>query len=276
MGAIEPELSKAEIDRARTKKPEDLGAWELYHRGTAHFYRRSREDLIEAQSYFGRAIATDPSFARAHSGSANTHYYTVMFGYAEAPEDEREAAMAKAQMAVDLDPDDPFAHAILGLVSYVRRPDHAIRALERSLDLNPSSALTHSAMGIALADIGRFDESFGHHNEALRLGQRDPTLPQIMARRSATHYWAGEYEAAVEGMNQVVSHPNARLWLYYAVMAASLVRLGRLDEARTAARQVRELFPGITLNKVRELAYSGTENWDRFVDDLRQAGLTEE
>ena len=147
--------------------------------------------------------------------------------------------------------------------------------MERSQHMNPSSALTHSAMGFALANVGRFDEAFRYLDEAVRLGQRDPTLPQIVARRSATHYWAGEYEAAVEGMNQVVSHPNARLWLYYAVIAASLVRLGRLDEARTAVRQVRELFPGVTLNMVRELAYSGTEIWDRFVDDLRHAGLPE-
>ena len=198
-----------------------------------------------------------------------------MFGYSEAPDDEREAAMAKAQKAVDLDPDDPFAHAILGLVSYVRRSEHAIRALERSLELNPSAALTHSAMGIALADVGRFDEAFRHHDEALRLGQRDPTLPQIMARRAATHYWAGEYEEANEWIKRVVSHPNARLWLYYAMMAASLVQLGRLDDARNAARQVMELFPGVTLNKVRDLAYFGTQKWDRFVDDLRQAGLPE-
>ncbi len=184
--------------------------------------------------------------------------------------------MAKAQRAVDLDPDDPFAYAILGLVSIVRRPERAIRALERSLELNPSSALTLSALGLALSDIGRFEESIKHHDEALRLGQRDPTLPQIMARRSATHYWAGEYEKAIEWMNQVVSHPNAQLWVYYAVMAASLVKLGRIDKARNAARQVQELYPGVTLKKMRELAYSGTENWDHFVDDLRQAGLPEE
>ncbi len=275
VGAIEPELSKAEIERARTKKPDDLGSWELYHRGTAHFYRRSREDLIEAQGYFQRAIGADPNFAPAYAGSANAHYYNVTFGYSDAPEDEREAAMAKAQMAVDLDPDDPFAHAILGFVSYVRRSDHAIRALERSLDLNPSSALTHSGMGFALADVGRFDEAFQHHDEAVRLGQRDPTLPQIVARRSATQYWAGKYEEAIEGMKQVVSHPNARLWLYYAVIVASLVKLGRIDEARNAARQVQELYPGVTLKIVREAAYSGTENLDHFVEDLRKAGLPE-
>ncbi len=276
VGAIEPELSKAEIERARTKKPEDLGAWELYHRGTAHFYRRSHDDFVEAQRYFGRAVNTDPNFASAYSRSAITHHYNVVFGYSEAPNDERESAMAKAQKAIDLDPDDPFAYTILGLVSYVRRSESAIGALEKSLELNPSSAMTHSALGVALADIGRFEESFKHHDEALRLGQRDPTLPQIMARRCASQYWAGEYEAAVTGMNQVVSQPNAQLWVYYAVMAASLVKLGRIDEARNAARQVQELYPGITLKKVRESAYSGTENLERLIDDLRQAGLSDE
>jgi TolB-like protein len=276
VAAIEPELSKAEIERVRTKKPDDLGAWELYHRGTAHFYRRSQKDLVEAQRYFGRAIDTDPNFAPAYSGSSHTHYYSAIFGYSETPNADREAAMEKAQKAIDLDPDDPFAYAILGLVIYVKHPERAIRALERSLELNPSSALTHSALATAFANIGRFDDSFMHHDMALRLGQRDPTLPQIMARRGASHYWAGEHEEAIEWMNQVVSHPNAQLWLYYALMAAPFVQLGRIDEARVAARQVQELHPGITLKKVHEFAFSGTEIWDHFVDDLRQVGLPEE
>jgi adenylate cyclase len=275
VGAIEPELGKAEIERLKTTKPDDLGAWELYHRGSAHFYRRSREDLVEALEFFSRAIAIDPSFAPAYSGSANTHYYSVIFGYSEDPNDDREAAMQKAQKAVDIDPDDPFACAVLGLVSYVKYPDRALRALERSLELNPSSALNHSVLGTVLADIGRFDEAFQQHDMASRLGQRDPTLPQILARRGASHYWAGQYEEAVEWMSQVISHPNAQLWLYHALIAAPLVQLDRTDEARVAGGKVQELFPGITLAKVRECTFSGTSNWDRFVDDLRRVGVPE-
>ena len=128
---------------------------------------------------------------------------------------------------------------------------------------------------MVLADVGRFDESMIHHREAVRIGQRDPTLPLIMGRRSASHYWAGQYEESVEWMKKGVSNPNAQLWQYYAQIAASLVNLDRMDEARNAVERVREINPGINLKTVRDFAFSGTENLDRFVDDLRKAGLPE-
>ncbi len=135
--------------------------------------------------------------------------------------------------------------------------------------------MTHSALGFAVADIGRFDESMKHHDEAVRLGQRDPTLPMIMGRRGASQYFASQHEEAIESMKQAVSHPNAQLWQYYAVMAASLVELDRMDEARNAVQRVQDVNPGVTLKTVREFAFSGTEHLDRFVDDLRKAGLPE-
>ena len=76
-------------------------------------------------------------------------------------------------------------------------------------------------------------------------------------------------------MNQVISHPNAQLWQFYAVIAVCSVQLGHLDEARKAVGRIHEINPGITLNTVRDFAFSGTENLDRFVADLRTAGLEE-
>ncbi len=275
-GSIEPELGKAEGARASNQKPENLDAWELYHRGMAHSYRRSKGDFAKAQECFSRAINIDPNFASAYSGSAVVHLNSIAFGYSEAPAEDRKAAMEKAQKGVDLDPDDPAAHAMLGIVSQVERPEIAIRAFERSLELNLSSALAHSGLGFVLADIGRFDEAMRHHDEAVRLGRRDPTLPIILARRSASHHWAGEYEEALEWMNQAVNQANAQAWQYYAQMAATLVKLDRLDEARNAVGRVREINPGITLKTVRDFAFSQSENLDHFVDNLRKAGLQED
>jgi adenylate cyclase len=56
VGAIEPELGKAERERARAKRPDDLRAWDLYQRGLWHAYKRTREDLAEAQHLFRQAI----------------------------------------------------------------------------------------------------------------------------------------------------------------------------------------------------------------------------
>jgi adenylate cyclase len=54
-GAIEPELGKAERERARAKRPDELRAWDLCQRGLWHTYKRTREDLVEAQRLFRKA-----------------------------------------------------------------------------------------------------------------------------------------------------------------------------------------------------------------------------
>ncbi|MEQ9641885.1 MAG: adenylate/guanylate cyclase domain-containing protein [Alphaproteobacteria bacterium] len=277
MGALEPELGKAEIARALGQPAENLGAWDHYHLGAAHFHKRSKADMVAARRCFERAIEIDPAFAPAYSGAANVHYYNVVFGYFAASEADRAAAVELAQGAADLDPDDPIASAILGQVSYAANPDRALRALRKSLDLNPSSALTHSLMGTALASVGRFDEAMSHHDEAVRLGRRDPTLPMIMSRRSISHYWAGRFDEAIEWMTQAVSQSNAQLWQYYAFLAASQVQLSQTDAANAAIERMRDIIPNITLTDVRSnaAAFCAANHVDRLVDDLRSAGLAD-
>ena len=47
--------------------PDSLDAWELVHRGLAHFYRINREDRMEAIRLFKEATVVDPDFAAAHA-----------------------------------------------------------------------------------------------------------------------------------------------------------------------------------------------------------------
>jgi TolB-like protein len=50
VGAIEPQLSRAERERARVKPRDSLDAWSTYQRGMFHLCRCTREDLIEARN----------------------------------------------------------------------------------------------------------------------------------------------------------------------------------------------------------------------------------
>src|SRR5262249_28093073 len=74
VGVIEPQLSRAERERAKVKKLENLDAWTLYQRGMSHLYLCTREDLSEARSLFNQAISFDPNLAPAHSGLGEVCY----------------------------------------------------------------------------------------------------------------------------------------------------------------------------------------------------------
>src|SRR4029453_10591554 len=60
--AIEPELGRAERERARRKPPGNLNAWELFQRGLWHHYRFTKDDNAEAERCFHQAIEVDPPF----------------------------------------------------------------------------------------------------------------------------------------------------------------------------------------------------------------------
>ena len=63
---IEPELSKVEQQLAARKAPENLDAWDCYQRGLWNLWRFTTPGFDSAETYFRRAIAADPNFARSH------------------------------------------------------------------------------------------------------------------------------------------------------------------------------------------------------------------
>ena len=64
-GAIEPELLKFERERIAERPPRSEDAYELYQRGVWHHYRKNKEDNIEAQAFFRRALAIDAQYPQA-------------------------------------------------------------------------------------------------------------------------------------------------------------------------------------------------------------------
>ena len=114
VGGIEPELGRAERERARVKHRDSIDAWSTYQRGMIHLYRYTQDDLAEARKQFAAAIAIDPELGPAYSATAEAYYYEVVYGFAESVAHNRERAIEFAQKAVALDRDDAGAHCTLG------------------------------------------------------------------------------------------------------------------------------------------------------------------
>ena len=66
VGAIAPQLERAEIERAKRKPTENLDAYDYYLRGMADLHRGTREAIDEALRLFEKAIELDPDFASAY------------------------------------------------------------------------------------------------------------------------------------------------------------------------------------------------------------------
>ncbi|MFQ5970990.1 MAG: adenylate/guanylate cyclase domain-containing protein [Alphaproteobacteria bacterium] len=276
VGAIEPELGKAERERARSKRPESLDAWDVYQQGMAHHYRFTKEDLAEARRLFQKAFELDPGLGAALAGWAETCYYEVVLGFADAPEERREEALRVARQAVELDDEDATARCALARAHVMRREhEQAIPELETALELNPSFAWAHYSLGAALVFTGRAHEAIPHLETAIRLSPRDLYMGSFLVRMADAHLFIGRYEDAVAWARKALRHPHFQ-WSRHAVLISALAHLGRDEEARRALDELMGLRPDFTLEFVRRThLFTNPDDFARYLEGLRKAGVAE-
>ncbi len=274
VGAIEPELNKAEQARARLKKPDNLGVWDIYQRGMSELHKLTAESLPKAEAAFSRVTEMDPNFAPAYTGLANLQYYSLVLGHADDPDVARRAALAAGRQAVAVDREDSDAHCALGrAVMSNRMFDEAMSEFRHAIDLNPSDALAHYSLGAAHVFRGEPEPSLPHLDDAIRLSPQDANLGSFLVRKAQAMLYLRRHEEAVDWARRALLLPNFQ-WSRYAVLASALGHLGRTEEAASALNELLQHIPNFS--EQYALDYSPWLDDDHFkhlFDGLRLAGL---
>jgi adenylate cyclase len=277
VGGIEPELGRAERERARIKQRDSIDAWSIYQRGMFHVYRYTQVDLAQARKLFEDAIAIDAELGPAYSAIAEAYYYEVVYGFAKLPGENRQRAIEVAQKAVALDHNDAGAHCTLGRIRYLcREYAAAISELEFALDLNPSLALAHYGLGAAFVFSGRPYDALPHLESAIRLSPQDPNMGSYLVRIAEAKYLIGDDEEAVRFALRALAQPSFQ-WSRYAVLIAALGQLGRQEEARRYLAELSRIRPDFSVAFVRTMhPFSRDMGIDRYYEGLRKAGVPED
>jgi Tfp pilus assembly protein PilF len=133
----------------------------------------------------------------------------------------------------------------LGLVAHDR--EAAQQALEAALALSPSCALTYVMGSVVMVYAGNADRGIEWGEQALRLSPFDPMSYAALLSVTLGHFQRGEFEAAHLAAHKVFQ-TNPFWSLAHVLLAATQVRVGRLDAAKSAAERVLELQPGFTIS----------------------------
>lgn len=276
VGAIQPELSRTEQERARLKQPENMDAWDCYQRGIWHTYQRTKDDYELAQDLFHRAIAFDPNMSQAYAGLVETYFFQVADSNTANRDHTISEAIAAAQTAVDLDSRDAMAHYALGRAYTIAgRHDEAIPRLQDAIDLNPSLARAYYALGFALVNSGYPEQGIEPLKTAVRLSPHDPTVGQFMVQISRAYLFLDHYGEALKWAKEALGRPNIR-WTRWTTLISTLGHLNRLDEAAKAIEALHRLKPEVNFDFVEkgEIAVnSHTPYRHQFMDGLRKAGF---
>ena len=272
---IEPELSKVEQKLAARKAPSSLDAWDCYQRGLWNLWRFTAPGFDQAETYFHRALAADPKFARGHGALS---YVNVQRAFLDDPKDRParlELALRQARHAVLLDDLDCFCHCVLGrALCLTHRNDEALAALDLSLELNPSFAQGYFAQGFNLLWYGQENQAEALLDRAATLSPRDSDLSSFHHVRSWTHFSLGEYEIAVEFARRATRQTNVT-YQVFATLAASLGLLGEKAEAKTVAAELLQRKPSYSAETARQQFFFCNDPGfvNRYVEGLRVGGV---
>jgi adenylate cyclase len=171
VGAITPKLEEAEIERAKRKPTENLDAYDYYLRALANYYPETEEADAEALRLVYKAIELDPDFGAAYGIAAWYYIWRKNRGWTSDRERETAEVARLARRAAELGKDDAvaLAHAGFALTYVVRDLEGGGALSDRSLLLNPNSAVAWHLSAWIRAWLGEPEIAIQHAARAMRL-----------------------------------------------------------------------------------------------------------
>lgn len=253
IGLVEPQIRRAELERARRKRPDNPHAYDLYLQALptmqgGHWKHTDENDA--AITMLHRAIALDPGFAPALAAAAWAHERRLTRGYPVPPgTDDARDAIALADRAVAADPNDAIVLAIAGVLHVTIREDMAagLGLIRRAVAFNPNSLLVANIAGYAFFHCGHLDESIVHYERGQRLSPLGTDAVWSLNGIARSHLEAGRPDEALTWANRATAAlPEANV-AGYCLAAAALAELGLIAEAKAAASSIHARWPSFTI-----------------------------
>jgi len=272
IGAVEPNLRQAEIDRAKRKRPDSLDAYDLYLRAFPHAYVNTPEDGREALRLLEQALRLEPTYAAAHGIAAWCHeqlYHRTGFR-----EENKAAALRHGASAIAHGADDATALCMAGFaIAMVSRDYEAgISTIDRSLALNTSYATGFAFSAILRAFAGQYETAIEHALRAIRLNPLDPMGAQPYLSLVFAYLPLGRFEEAAAAAAKAVQL-NPTFSIAHAQQIIALVKLGRMDGARAAAGRLLQLMPEFRVEMLTKGVSAPSEMLADWGEALRSAGI---
>jgi len=249
VGAIAPQLEKAEIDRAKLDLTGDLAAYDFYLRGLASWNRWTGKDNAKALQSFNAAIAKDRDFSTPYGLAASCHHFAKANGWAASFDEEEISRLV--ERAADIGTDDAVALCWAGHVHayFFRELDRALLLIDRALELDANLAVAWQRSGWVRGYAGDSDGAIESLDKAMRLNPLDPRVFLTQSAMAFAHFIAGRDEEAARWAAVALRvKPN---WLPALRMAiAANAMRGQAEPAKRALNAYLRIDPKVTVRKL--------------------------
>ncbi|MEN9789508.1 MAG: hypothetical protein RLZZ473_1572 [Pseudomonadota bacterium] len=275
VGALEVALLAHEEVEAFSLPEELLGAWGLFVRGRAHFWRGYAHEARLARGLFERALALRPGSAPIHTKLAYTTLHDLLLGVEKDPARAVREAHERALQAVAADRDYGKAHCILGItLTLMGRRTEAMAEHEHALRLNPALSEALGEKARLLLYAARPEEALACADQALRMTPADPHAWLWQLWKAMAYFQLGN---TAEALEHAISACVRRGDYYFvhdvrAVMAAVHGDLAQAHAAFAEARRQHGSEPTLAAIRARAPLPEGPL-LDKYLEGYKTAGL---
>lgn len=270
IGAIEPNLRKAEIERVKRKRPDNLGAYDLVLRALPFVRMRMVDGADAAIPLLKQALELEPDYAGAHALLGQCFHFRFSRGGLN--EADRAISIRHARAAIGGGTDDATTLAIAAIVIWFDEHDvdTAFELFDRALAFSNSNVVALSNSAFVHAWMGNAATAIERAQRAIQLSPLDTSNSYLAL--AVAHFHSKNYDKSRHAARRAVeAHPEFSV--PRALLAASLIRLGRKEDAIAEAHRVIELDPTFTTRNWSVTVGVAPDVFAPFAHALHDAGI---
>jgi len=249
VGSFTTQQLQAETKSARQKSTSSLDAWGLVQKSRSFVLDYTTESLAQAIEPLERAIELDGNYAAAHATLGSLLVERLVNGLSEDPAKDEAAAVAAAERALALAPQDPFILKMVSLVlTYAGNHRKAVSCLRKAVAQAPFDFGAWGYMGWPMTASGEpkdLEDLRGVLDRLLAMEPHHPGAAFWLYHKSVAAACAGDYDTALEAAEAALDlRPSLALaWIHYAnVLGHKKLK----DRAAQALEQCKKINPAMT------------------------------
>lgn len=315
MFAIQDEIARTIVNTLRStsfrdtseqpinRGTDNINAYGLYLRGRYAWNKRTQEGVAEGIRYFEQAIASDPTYALAYTGLADSYALHIDYrnvavhdGFKRAKQYARqalqlddtlaeahtsiawslfiydwdwEAAAAEFRRAIELDPRYATAHQWYAfLLASQRRFSEALIEAHTAQEIDSGSVSVRRSLGYVYFYARRFDQAVYHLSRAIEM---NPLAEESYRVLGLIHTFSGDHDEAERVLREAMALPTAATYTR-ATLALALARAGNRQYAEETLRSLEEKLRVDYVSPVEMATVQvGLGNGDEAIDWVERA-----
>jgi TolB-like protein/DNA-binding winged helix-turn-helix (wHTH) protein/Tfp pilus assembly protein PilF len=268
------DLTSQEKQRLAHNTTNNLIAYDHFQTGQRLSRKQTKESGEEAIKSYRKAIESDPDYGRAYGALAYSLAFAYRRGWTDAPLETLDHALVMARTGVAMDNTVPQTHWALSYVYLMRQEyEKAKKAALKAIEVAPSYADGYGLLALINNSTGHPQQAIEYVKKGMRL---NPYYTwDYLYNLGRAYSDTGRYEEAIEALEKARERNESALPVRLS-LAVAYVRAGRQDDAEWEVEQIQMLNPAETLTHT-EQSYPMLDRAmkERFLDDLRKAGLPE-